>query len=69
MHGAGVGVRLPTQPSGGQQRRIALARAVVIAPGLLLFDEPLPSFDAALREERRIELNRITPNRNVSEGS
>ncbi len=54
-----VGDRLPRQLSGGQQQRVAVARAIVIDPDLLLFDEPLSSLDANLREEMRIELKRI----------
>jgi ABC-type Fe3+/spermidine/putrescine transport system ATPase subunit len=38
---------------------VALARAIVIEPDLLLFDEPLSALDANLREEMRIELKRI----------
>lgn len=59
VHLPHIAGRLPSQLSGGQQQRIALARAVVIEPDLLLFDEPLSSLDAALREELRIELKRI----------
>ena len=51
--------RLPRQLSGGQQQRIAVARAIVIEPDVLLFDEPLSSLDANLREEMRGELKRI----------
>ncbi len=45
--------RMPANMSGGQQQRIALARAIVIDPDVLLFDEPLSNLDAKLRVEMR----------------
>jgi iron(III) transport system ATP-binding protein len=51
--------RYPNQVSGGQQQRIALARAIVIEPRVLLFDEPLSNLDAKLREFMRDELRKL----------
>lgn len=45
--------RLPQNMSGGQQQRIALARAIVMEPDVLLMDEPLSNLDAKLRIEMR----------------
>ena len=55
----GVERKLPSEMSGGQQQRIALARAIVIEPDVLLLDEPLSALDANLREEMRTELKII----------
>ncbi len=51
--------RFPSQVSGGQQQRIALARAIIIEPSVLLFDEPLSNLDAKLREYMRDELRKL----------
>lgn len=40
-----VGAKMPSQLSGGQQKRIALARAVVMQPALVLYDEPTTGLD------------------------
>lgn len=56
---AGLAHRRPTQLSGGQQQRIAVVRALVNRPKVLLLDEPLGALDLKLRRSMQMELKRI----------
>jgi multiple sugar transport system ATP-binding protein len=51
--------RTPRELSGGQRQRVAIGRAIVRAPKVFLFDEPLSNLDAALRGQTRVEIARL----------
>ena len=55
----GLADRYPSQLSGGQLQRMALARALAVQPSVLLLDEPFGALDAQVRAELREWLRRL----------
>ncbi|SNB71166.1 spermidine/putrescine transport system ATP-binding protein [Arboricoccus pini] len=58
----GFGERRIGQISGGQAQRVALGRALIVRPAVLLLDEPLGALDLKLRKQMQAELKTIHRN-------
>ncbi|MER7967712.1 ATP-binding cassette domain-containing protein [Streptomyces sp. NPDC096080] len=62
----GIAGRRPTALSGGQQRRVALARALARAPRILLLDEPTAGLDTTVRDEIAHLLRHLADRRDLA---
>lgn len=58
--------KFPSQLSGGEQQRVALARCIVTKPKVLLLDEPFSAIDAKLRKSLQIRIKEIHKELNMT---
>lgn len=63
---AGVEAKFPAQLSGGQQKRVALARAIILKPALMLYDEPTTGLDPVRSDGISSLINKLRGDLGVS---
>ena len=59
VHLSGYEEKYPRQLSGGEKQRVALIRALILKPKVLLLDEPLGALDLKIRQALQLELANI----------